>query len=53
VARVGPQHITVSVRGETGTGKELIVSLVHAQGAVPMFAQPARAKSADLFAPAS
>jgi len=30
VARVGPKDITVLVRGETGTGKELISSLVHA-----------------------
>jgi transcriptional regulator with GAF, ATPase, and Fis domain len=30
VARIGPQDITVLVRGETGTGKELIASLVHA-----------------------
>src|SRR5262249_38073524 len=30
VARVGPRDITVLVRGETGTGKELISSLVHA-----------------------
>jgi len=30
VARVGPKDITVLVRGETGTGKELISALVHA-----------------------
>src|SRR5882724_13497922 len=33
VARIGPKHVTVLVRGETGTGKELIASLLHAQSA--------------------
>jgi len=30
VETIGPQDITVLVRGETGTGKELITSLLHA-----------------------
>src|SRR6267378_2340512 len=33
VERIGPKDITVLLRGETGTGKELIASLLHAQSA--------------------
>jgi transcriptional regulator with GAF, ATPase, and Fis domain len=57
VARIGPKHVTVLVRGETGTGKELITSLVHAQStraSAPLVrfncaAIPAELAEAELF----
>ncbi len=56
-ARVAPKDITVLVRGETGTGKELIASLLHAQsrraeGPLVRFncsAIPAELAEAELF----
>ena len=57
VARLGPKDITVLVRGETGTGKELIASLVHAhskRAAAPLVrfncaAIPGELAEAELF----
>src|SRR5256885_7135980 len=57
VNRVGPKDITVLVRGETGTGKELIASLIHAEsrrakGPLIRFncaAIPAELAEAELF----
>src|SRR6266852_1143383 len=57
VARIGPKDITVLVRGETGTGKELIASLIHAhsrRSSVPLVrfncaAIPGELAEADLF----
>lgn len=57
VSRIAPKDITVLVRGETGTGKEIISSLLHAQsrraaGPLVRFncaAIPAELADAELF----
>jgi transcriptional regulator with GAF, ATPase, and Fis domain len=57
VAQVGPKDITVLIRGETGTGKELIASRVHAEStraSAPLIrfncaAIPAELAEAELF----
>ncbi|WP_242342143.1 sigma-54-dependent transcriptional regulator [Anaeromyxobacter terrae] len=57
VGRLAPKDITVLVRGETGTGKELVASLLHAEsrragGPVVRFncaAIPAELAEAELF----
>jgi transcriptional regulator with GAF, ATPase, and Fis domain len=57
VAQVGPKDITVLIRGETGTGKELIASRVHAEStraSAPLVrfncaAIPAELAEAELF----
>jgi two-component system response regulator AtoC len=57
VSRIAPKDITLLIRGETGTGKELITSLVHTQSrraARPLVrfncaAIPAELAEAELF----
>jgi transcriptional regulator with GAF, ATPase, and Fis domain len=57
VAHVGPKDITVLIRGETGTGKELIASRLHAEStraSAPLVrfncaAIPAELAEAELF----
>jgi transcriptional regulator with GAF, ATPase, and Fis domain len=57
VMRIAPKDITILVRGETGTGKELVASLVHAQSgrsSAPMVtfncaAIPGELAEAELF----
>ncbi len=48
-ARIAPQDITVLVSGETGTGKELIASLVHALVRFNCAAIPSELAEAELF----
>ncbi len=57
IARVAPKDVTVLVRGETGTGKELVAGLLHAQSrrsAAPLVrfncaAIPSELAEAELF----
>ena len=56
-ARIGPRDITVLVRGETGTGKELIATMLHAcskRASAPLVrfncaAIPAQLAESELF----